>query len=365
MNRLQAEMTRRSRAGFSRIPIGGDGSKSSEPRLGTDAKSVWCGISLTGLNWGAGLFHFLQSGAIFIAFGVAPALQVRFFLILNVLSSAPFQPLQVDMTTLPYYPVIVAACFALLSAGEHLLLAAWPEWYDRMIKRQYNYVRWMFYFISSSIMLLIIMSQSGILDLYAVIGLMVCNSTMILMGDLSDRFRVSAVVKAEQVIAGIDAIMPSADVLRDVIYRVDKNINSDEADQLINELKHMEGEDRSRGNKGDLKGNVEKLGSTQLYAAKVAFLYGCFVGVVPWICLITSYSLSVQKAAAQGLVVPWFVHTILFVIFAQFMVFGVNHGMLVWDKIDFPKSEVRFILLSMVCKTSLTWLFVSAVLVTV
>lgn len=82
------------------------------------------------------------------------------------------------------------AAFLLLAALDHLLMAT-PrivDWYERNLRQGVNYARWIEYSVSASLMVVLIAMLTGIVDLYALIGLFAVNSAMILFGLLMERF---------------------------------------------------------------------------------------------------------------------------------------------------------------------------------
>lgn len=79
--------------------------------------------------------------------------------------------------------------FLLLAAGDHLLVAAprLVNWYEANLRRGINYVRWAEYSISASVMIVLIAMLTGIVGLYALLGLVAVNASMIGFGLLMER----------------------------------------------------------------------------------------------------------------------------------------------------------------------------------
>ncbi|HET7312062.1 MAG TPA: heliorhodopsin HeR [Mycobacteriales bacterium] len=83
----------------------------------------------------------------------------------------------------------VVAVFLLLAALDHALVAA-PRlhtWYERGLARRTNYLRWIEYSVSASIMICLIGLFVGIRDLAAVTTVFAANTAMILFGLLMER----------------------------------------------------------------------------------------------------------------------------------------------------------------------------------
>lgn len=78
----------------------------------------------------------------------------------------------------------LVAVFLLLAASDHLVISL-PgvfNWYVRNLQRHINYARWIEYFFSASLMLVIIAMLSGVYDLSTLILLFFLNGMMILFG---------------------------------------------------------------------------------------------------------------------------------------------------------------------------------------
>jgi hypothetical protein len=83
-------------------------------------------------------------------------------------------------------------CFTFLaiSALALLIIASPPvfPWYRRNLLRHRNYGRWIEYFFSSSIMIVLIAQITGISDIAALIAIFGVNACMILFGALQERY---------------------------------------------------------------------------------------------------------------------------------------------------------------------------------
>lgn len=78
----------------------------------------------------------------------------------------------------------LVAGFLFLSAIAHLLvsLPGLNEWYNKNLMRGINYARWIEYFFSASLMIVLIAMLVGIYDIGSLILLFFLNGTMILFG---------------------------------------------------------------------------------------------------------------------------------------------------------------------------------------
>ncbi len=80
--------------------------------------------------------------------------------------------------------------FLAISAGALLLIASpmvFP-WYTRNLQANRNYGRWIEYFFSSSIMIVLISQITGISDIAALLGIFSVNACMILFGALQEKY---------------------------------------------------------------------------------------------------------------------------------------------------------------------------------
>lgn len=85
---------------------------------------------------------------------------------------------------------VAIVVFLGLSALAHFVIASplyFPR-YKRDLKRGKNSARWVEYSVSSSVMLLVIASITGIVDLAAMIAIVGANAAMILFGEIQERY---------------------------------------------------------------------------------------------------------------------------------------------------------------------------------
>lgn len=80
--------------------------------------------------------------------------------------------------------------FLAISAGALLLMASpWVfPWYKRNLLQNRNYGRWIEYFFSSSIMIVLIAQITGISDIAALLAIFGVNAAMILFGLLQEKY---------------------------------------------------------------------------------------------------------------------------------------------------------------------------------
>lgn len=80
--------------------------------------------------------------------------------------------------------------FLAISAGALLILASPPvfPWYKRNLLQNRNYGRWIEYFFSSSIMIILISQITGISDITALLAIFGVNASMILFGALQEKY---------------------------------------------------------------------------------------------------------------------------------------------------------------------------------
>jgi hypothetical protein len=80
--------------------------------------------------------------------------------------------------------------FLLISAVALLIIASPPvfPWYKRNILQSRNYGRWIEYFFSSSIMIVLISQITGISDIAALLAIFGVNACMILFGALQEKY---------------------------------------------------------------------------------------------------------------------------------------------------------------------------------
>jgi hypothetical protein len=80
--------------------------------------------------------------------------------------------------------------FMVISAGALLIIASPPvfPWYKRNLLQNRNYGRWIEYFFSSSIMIVLISQICGISDIAALLTIFGINACMILFGALMEKY---------------------------------------------------------------------------------------------------------------------------------------------------------------------------------
>jgi hypothetical protein len=80
--------------------------------------------------------------------------------------------------------------FLAISAGALLIIASPPvfPWYKRNLLQNRNYGRWIEYFFSSSIMIVLISQLTGISDIAALLAIAGINGCMILFGLLMEKY---------------------------------------------------------------------------------------------------------------------------------------------------------------------------------
>jgi hypothetical protein len=80
--------------------------------------------------------------------------------------------------------------FLAISAGALLIIASPPvfPWYKRNLLESRNYGRWIEYFFSSSIMIVLISQICGISDIAALLAIFGINASMILFGALQEKY---------------------------------------------------------------------------------------------------------------------------------------------------------------------------------
>jgi len=80
--------------------------------------------------------------------------------------------------------------FLAISAGALFIIASPPvfPWYKRNLLQNRNYGRWIEYFFSSSIMIVLISQITGISDIAALLTIFGINASMILFGALQEKY---------------------------------------------------------------------------------------------------------------------------------------------------------------------------------
>ncbi len=107
------------------------------------------------------------------------------------LAGPPGTPPQ-DSVTLFDTPVgLAVAAFLAISAGAHLVLASswyFPRYQAGLLQHR-NYLRWVEYSVSSSVMIVLIAQLVGIADVAALVALFGVNAAMILFGWLQEKYQ--------------------------------------------------------------------------------------------------------------------------------------------------------------------------------
>ena len=104
---------------------------------------------------------------------------VQYYLTFNPVTRS-LEPARKDLFTLPFG--ILVACFLLISAAAHGLIALNSDKYFRDLKRGINKFRWFEYALSSSVMIVLIATLFGICDIASLILIFVVNASMNLFG---------------------------------------------------------------------------------------------------------------------------------------------------------------------------------------
>eukprot|EP01100_Stratorugosa_tubuloviscum_P005668 TRINITY_DN251_c2_g1_i1.p1 TRINITY_DN251_c2_g1~~TRINITY_DN251_c2_g1_i1.p1 ORF type:complete len:276 (-),score=121.83 TRINITY_DN251_c2_g1_i1:100-927(-) len=131
----------------------------------------------------AGLLHLIQ-GIIIVIVGNDYALPLYTFFISEEREAEP----KLDrIGELQLAPVI--CCFELVSFVAHTIvsLPIGYEWYINNLKLGINYIRWLEYSLSASVMIIIIAILSGIYDILLLLTLFFCASTMNMCGLLMEQ----------------------------------------------------------------------------------------------------------------------------------------------------------------------------------
>lgn len=172
---------------------------------------------------------------------------------------------------------LAISAVALLTIASPLVF----PWYKRNLLQSRNYGRWIEYFFSSSIMIVLISQITGISDVAALLAIFGINASMILFGALQEKY--------------------------------------------------------------------EKPGKPNL----LAFWFGSFAGIIPWIAIVV-YVWAPGLSASP----PGFVYGIIISLFVFFNCFAVNM-LLQYKKVgpwrDYLFGEKVYIILSLTAKALLAW----------
>jgi hypothetical protein len=128
----------------------------------------------------AGL-HFIQ-GILMLVLSNNFTLQVMSSFLKFNFASQKLMPDQQVLFNLRIGPLV--ALFLFISAAAHLIvsLPGINDWYNQNLAKGINYARWIEYFFSSSIMIVIIAMLVGIYDISALLPIFFLNGMMILCG---------------------------------------------------------------------------------------------------------------------------------------------------------------------------------------
>lgn len=301
--------------------------------------------TLRALHFVAFLAHFSQSIALFTIAGI----QRKALTVTNtVMIGRPGgNDTSFERDNLPIEPLFMSACFALLSALAHILPTIWWSWYVReIIEKEYDWLRWLEYSISSTIMVIQIAVTVGIVEINSLIAIGGCNVAMILFGDLSDRknffFNAKGATTTEMTRRRQRRIFQDKDKLEDddeTTVSLKSNNNNNDGGVLYY-TKTVERDDDPW-----LFGLFDQRWKE--------FIYGCIIGLIPWICIFSAFFQSLARTGG----VIWFVWTIIWSIFFQFNCFAF----VAFKRISRPQTYTMrkgiflYTILSLISKTSLNW----------
>lgn len=138
------------------------------------------------INLALGVAHTMQGGLI-LALGNGLSLPVTATWLGGdpVVARSPSVPERVF--SLPIGTTV--AVFLFLAASSHFVAASpgLHRWYERLVADGRNYLRWIEYSVSASLMMVLIARFTGIADLAALIGIFGLTASMILFGLLMER----------------------------------------------------------------------------------------------------------------------------------------------------------------------------------
>jgi hypothetical protein len=157
------------------------------------AKSPISFAYLKRFNIVAGILHFVQ-GIVMVALGLYKAYNLdiyTFYLKFNIISTNPFNiqigPDPKILLTIGYIGV-AAALFPLMSAAAHFTIAfVKNKSYNDNLKKGMNPYRWYEYAFSSSLMIFLIASFSGVWELWSLVMIFVLNAMMAMFGYLMEK----------------------------------------------------------------------------------------------------------------------------------------------------------------------------------
>jgi hypothetical protein len=153
------------------------------------AKSPISFAYLKRFNTGAGILHFVQ-GIVMLALGLYKAYNLdiyTFYLKFQISPTFRIFPDPKILFTIGYIGV-AAALFPLMSAMAHFTIAfVKNKTYNENLKKGMNPYRWYEYAFSSSLMIFLIASFSGVWELWSLIMIFVLNAMMIMFGYLMEK----------------------------------------------------------------------------------------------------------------------------------------------------------------------------------
>lgn len=205
--------------------------------------------------------------------------------------------------------------FTLLSSFAHAYIAYYSDYYMQLLREKGNWVRWVEYSWSASVMIVIIAVIVGVDDLYSVMLLFAMMWLVNMCGLLQDwniQFtapRVSTSVEKER-------------LLGNTYYNREAFVNVNEGAE-----RHF----------------------IVIYAPTII---GWILYLVMWSILFTSFGYTYDNNDST----PEFVIVVVCVLFVLFTTFGVNQLIYLSGRIGYVRSEVIFIYLSLVSKLTLVWM---------
>ena len=231
--------------------------------------------------------------------------------------------------------------------------------------------RWLEYSITSTIMVFVLSMMSGVMDVYALTCIVVCNFTMIATGWV------------------LDLSLPLYEVQRKVTVNSTKQIDSDD-DSLISEDGYSSSEDEPSYQMTKPKTFKQKNGEHNLlkpeqfitkeqfsrgilkyqpYLPFGIFALGTIAGLAPWICIFISIARLMERE-----MVPFFVLFSTIGLFFQFFCFGFHELAHIYARMGgefscccckprdqtrrewyIEKKETVYMVLSLVAKSFLSW----------
>ncbi len=143
-------------------------------------------VSLRRFNIGMAILHFVQGVAMLILSSDFALPVTSAFLKFDP-STQSLNPVPETLFNLRIGPAV--ALFLFLSAAAHLMvsLPKINDWYNRNLGKGINYARWIEYFFSSSLMIVIIAMLVGIYDIASLVLIFFLNAAMILFGWMMER----------------------------------------------------------------------------------------------------------------------------------------------------------------------------------